>query len=152
MLRETLTELKEEAKRLGVPWSHVCQLKSELVEHERQERETPEGVRRRAWQLYVAYNGWSPGCLPFWRCGWDHVRRRLENSDRDYTAIARYDEIAATIGVEFPEWEERDAGELYEFLFEPFEPWPERLSFYDEALAWFEDRRSRTADRIESDW
>lgn len=134
MLKETLAEIRVEAKLAEISWADIVAQKNELLLLERERRTASDGLRARSWELYCAYNGRTVGCQPFWRCGFDHVRRRLENSGRDFTAIRRYDEIFTGIGCEFPEWIERSADELFAWLFEPYLPWRARESFYWEAL------------------
>ena len=134
MLKETIAEIRAEARRLGITWLSICQQKNELLAVERERRELTDAVRSRCWELYCYYNGRTVGCQAFWRCGFDHVRRRLGNSGRDFTSIRRYDEIATGVGCEFPEWEERSADELFAWLFEPYVPWRARESFYWEAF------------------
>lgn len=134
MLKETLAEIRDETRLAEIVWADLVAVKNELVELERERRESTDAVRYRCWELYCTYNGRTVGCQSFWRCGFDHVRRRLENTGRDFTAIRRYDEIATGVGCEFPEWEERSADELFAWLFEPYVPWPKRESFYWEAI------------------
>lgn len=146
MARDTLQDLRAEAKRHGVSWREVRRLKDELVEQHTLRREATDGPRRRAWELFSHWN-LTPGCVPFWRCGWSRIRQRVENAGRDYTAIRRYDMIAASVAEDYPEWSERDAGELFAMLFEDYVPWPPRRCFYERALgmaieqpeAWYDE-------------
>lgn len=139
MATDTLRELKGAAKRLGVAWREVCELKDFLVKQESEQREGTDARRRRAWELYLAFAGWSRGCLSFWRCGWDHVRRRIEKTGGDYTAIRRYDEIAASLRTDFPELSEWSTQEIFDWLLQTdYQPWPPRIEFYEEALGTIE--------------
>ncbi len=138
MLSENLQELRDYAKQLGVSWREVCQLKCELIEHERQRRHTTDGVRKEAWTLFLLYSGRSKGCQPFWRVGWAKVRTRYDHNGWDFTQIPRYDIIARSIGSEFPEWQGQEPSALYDFLFSRYQPWPSRLDFYELALGQIE--------------
>ena len=135
MAVEDITELKAEAKRLGVTWAEVVSVKKECQEVMLAARETEEGVRREAWRLFLHYSGRSvAGCQAFWRVGWDHLRARLENKGFDHTSIPGYDLIATGVAEEFPEWEGRDSGDLFAFLFVDYERRPSAFELYSEAL------------------
>lgn len=150
MAADNLHELKKQAKRLGVTWREVCQLKEELIDLERERRWEDESVRRRAWELYLVYAGRSvQGCIGFWRCGWDYIKRRLDKQGRDFTSVPRYDNIHATIAEEFPAWQARDPEQLFDFLFSPYEVWPSRENFYAEALHQIEAQLKRTAADVQ---
>lgn len=134
-MAESIDELKDEAKRIGVTWAELVSVKKDCEEVMIASRESEEGARREAWRLYLRYTGRSvAGCMAFWRVGWDKVRARLENSGRDFTSIPAYDLIATGVAAEYPEWEGVDAGELFAMLFAGYEPRPTAFELYEEAL------------------
>lgn len=133
-----LCELKAEAKRLGVTWAEVVQVKRECEQVMLDSRELEEGVRRRAWELFLHYAGRSRGCRGFWRVGWDHVRARLENGGRDYTSLPGYDLLIRDVTEEYPEWSGRETAELFDFLFTDYQPRPSALELFSEALGLIE--------------
>lgn len=138
MLRDSLPGLREWATEVGATWREVCQLKNELIEQERQARYETDDVRRRAWELYCWQN-MTDGCRSFWRCGWDHVRQRLDRLQLDFTSIRGYDKIHQQIVEEFPWWRGDRCEELFDWLLHtPYEPWPPREDFYARAIARFE--------------
>lgn len=143
---DTIRDLRDHAKQLGVPWRQVCELKDHLVEIEQQKRASTDGGRKRAWELLLAFRGWTRGCLSFWRCGWSHTRRRIERNGDDYTAIPRYDEIAATLRTDFPEFGDWSTQEIFDWLLqEEYSPMPPRRAFYEDALAMIASHSNDTA-------
>lgn len=151
MLRESLAELRAWAKEIGATWRDVSRLKNELIEQERLERYSTDDVRRRAWQLYCWQN-LTDGCHSFWRCGWDHVRRRLDKKQVDFTSLRGYDKIHAAIAEEFAEWNGTECESLLEWLLQtPYEPWPPREEFYSRAIARLEAIAASSSDRIAVD-
>ena len=137
----TISELKAEAKQLGVTWKEVKQVQGDLRKAYLEQRASEEGARQYAWSLYLLYFGRSvEGCKGFWRVGFDRVRERLQNSDRDFTSIPRYDEIATSVEVEYPEWSEQSAEELFAWLFEGYTPRLTAADHYAEALGMIESQ------------
>lgn len=135
MLKDVLPELKQWASDVGADWGDVLKLKAELIEQERCERYDTDGVRQTAWQAYCHRNS-TAGCHGFWRCGFDHVRRRLNKKDTDFASIRGYDTIAEVVRTEFPQWRERSTEDLFDWLLNtPYEPWPPRQEFYERAIA-----------------
>jgi hypothetical protein len=133
MAENYLTELRAAAKAAGVPWRDVLATKNELLAIEAERRRFSDEARRRAWELFCHWNR-TAGCHAFWRCGWEHVRRHLENSGRDWSHIRSGDVLAESLRHEFPEVGEWTAGEIFAWLFEPYRRWPSRREFYAEAL------------------
>jgi len=135
MLESTLSELRAEAKTVGVPWAHVIGAARELRREEIAKREPLNAARRLAWATYCHWAGRSPGCVRFWRCGFDHVLGRLANRGYDYTSIRNYDLMAASVAEELPEWIDR-GDELWAFLGESYERLPRTEEFLPRGLEW----------------
>lgn len=133
-MNDRIAECRRQAKEAGISWADVAALKSQMRADDDAAREPLEGARRYAWELYLRWNGRSLTRLPFWRCGFEIVRAWLHNSGRDFTAIARYDEIFTAVACEYPEWAERSADDLWEFLFEAYVPRRSPADFYELAL------------------
>lgn len=138
MLKDTLPEIRAEAKRLGVPWKWVCQLKDELIAAEREKREIPERIRQAAWHSYV---GGDSGSASFWRHGFRARFSRLLARGSDFTKIPCYDLIAGAVMEELPGmFDGEHAGDagpietIWDFLLSDYERWPPREEFYWRAL------------------
>lgn len=152
MLKQMLPELRAWANEVGAAWRDVVAVKNELLEQEQTERYHTDDVRRRAWQLHCHYS-MTDGCLSFWRCGWDHVRRRLDKKQLDFTSIRRFDVIHQQIAEEFHEWGGRAAEDLFEWLLNtPYQPWPPRHEFYERAIARIEQQTACSSLHAATDW
>jgi hypothetical protein len=149
MLKETLPEIRAEAKRLGIPWEWVCKLKDQMIADEREKREIPELMRRAAWHSYV---GGSSGSAPFWRHGFRARFKTLLAKGSDFTKIPCYDLVAAAVMEQLPGMfkgaHAGDCGpveEIWDFLLSDYQPWPPRENFYWRALNEIEERMTRAA-------
>lgn len=137
MLRDTLAEIRAEAKRLGIPWVDVIAAKNSLVACEREARELTDGVREYAWHRHV---GGASGSAPFWRHGFVARFGHKIARGADFTCIPGYDLIAASVGEAYPQFAGDTAGDvsgtesLWEFLLSDYKPWPSREKFYWDAL------------------
>lgn len=133
MLSDSLTEIRDEAHELGIPWSHVTSAARELRHMKMLAREPLCRTRRLAWEFFCHWAGRSAGCHPFWRCGFDHVLSRLADRGYDYTSLPHHDKVATMVAGELPEWTDR-CDDLWEFLAEPYEPMPSRETLLRQAV------------------
>lgn len=143
MLADTITEVRREAKRLGIAWRELVAAKNHLIAVEREIRELTDGVRQYAWRRHV---GGQSGSAPFWRHGFvARFGHRLARG-ADFTCIPGYDLIADSVGREYPQFGGDTAGDvsgtevLWEFLLSDYVPWPSREKFYWDALEMLQSR------------
>lgn len=127
----TIGEIRQEAKRRGVPWAHVRAVYDEIKAGEWARRERPNDVRATAW---ACANAHAPGKWEFWRHGFrSQYGARVDRSD--YTAIPRYDVLAQELAALFREYAPDDGCErLWEFLLSPYQRYPAAPGMYAEAL------------------
>jgi hypothetical protein len=138
MDRDTLRELKTEAKRLGVTWGDVLDEYAIVKSIELERRERPREIRKTAWHALV---GSQSGSAPFWRHGFLARFGRQLARGADYTCVRGYDDIRQSVTQTFPEFLDppgesgRGTEDLFEFLFSPYDPMPSREQMLREALA-----------------
>lgn len=149
MLRETINELRAEAKQLGVPWSWVLELKEELIQLASESRAPRVEARQEAWFCYV---GRKSGSAPFWRHGFQSRFGRRLAQGSDYTIIPCYDEIADAVRQMAEEYSAWDSAEIWDFLLSDYEPWPPREHFYWEALHQIAASQQRPATTCTEDF
>lgn len=145
----TVRRVKQEARRRGLPWSAVQDAYREVKRAEWEKRQRPNEIRSTAWFMATAS---TPRSWPFWRHGfysrWGHKIAR----GADHTCIPGYDEIAQSIGGEFPEYAGDDGTErLFEFLLSPYDKLPSREEMYDAALDLAERYRDYTPPTTHDD-
>lgn len=145
MLKDTLPEIRAEAKRLGIPWAWVLAAKDQLIRDEREHRGYRNGIRMYAWHSCV---GADSGSAPFWRHGFQARFAARFARGADFTIIPGYDLIAQEVASQFPEFEGEHAGDvsgcntLWEFLLSSYEPWPPRETFYWKAIDQLQEQRA----------
>lgn len=135
---DTLTELKAEAKRLGVAWADVQREYANVKRIEADRRERPNAIRKTAWHAKV---GSTSGSAPFWRHGFAKRYAKRLAAGADHTCVAGHDKIRQSVAEEFPEFLDppgetgRGTEELFDFLFSPYDRMPSREEMLREALA-----------------
>jgi hypothetical protein len=147
MSAQSLQDLRDEAKRLHIPWSAVRSLAQHFKSEEWESRQYLNDVRSTAWCIATAG---TPGSWPFWRHGFNsRWGARVERSD--FTAVPGYDTIAQEVSWSFPEYSDSDGTErLWAFLFAPYNRMPPFEVFWARALETLKTAPPEPAQRDET--
>jgi hypothetical protein len=116
-------DAKQEARALGIAWSHVEACARELKRQAAAERQHANEVRQHAWYLHNVH---TPGKWEFWRHGFvSQYGRRVDASD--YTAVPGWDTLATAVALRFPEYAGVEGTErLWLFLMSAYDALPSR--------------------------
>jgi hypothetical protein len=130
-----LQALQREARQLGISWADVRAVARDLAE--RDATEGADALRARAAQLL--------GVRGAWRRGLQLLQRRLDRTGRDVASVAGWDDVAATLREEFPQYSGHDSGDLFALVTEATAP-AAPADYYAEALGWIESHGALVGD------
>ena len=141
-----ILRFKRIARAIGIPWREVCQERDRLTRLEREQRQSEDEARKTAWIAHNRLNGWATSHDSFWRNGLYRAYRRRIERGADYTSIPHYDEIAASVREQLPEYREAETAEIFELLLGEYVGLRPVTVHYSNALAGLAMAELATAD------